>query len=130
MAQTKNTNTVHSEDDLRRASVNQSRSWKATVKNIYIYVILLLIIIIFSVVKLDRVSFFGRGHFLGPDSIINLLRNAAPIMILSGAFTLLMISGNIDLSVGSAMGLSAVAYALMILNGFPFILALLITLIM
>jgi len=43
-----------------------------------------------------------------PDSIINLLRSAAPILTLSGAFTLLMISGYIDLSVGSAMSLSAV----------------------
>jgi len=104
--------------------------WKATVKNIYIYVVLLLIVIIFSVVKLDQVSFFGRGHFLAPFSIINLLRSAIPIMTLSGAFTLLMISGNIDLSVGSAMSLSAVVFSLMILNGFPFVVALPITLIL
>ena len=39
-----------------------------------------------------------------------------PILTLSGAFTLLMISGYIDLSVGSAMSLSAVVFALMILQ--------------
>jgi ribose/xylose/arabinose/galactoside ABC-type transport system permease subunit len=52
-----------------------------------------------------------------------------PILTLSGAFTLLMIAGYIDLSVGSAMSLSAVVFALMILNGFGFLPALVITLI-
>ena len=52
-----------------------------------------------------------------------------PILTLSGAFTLLMISGYIDLSVGSAMSLSAVVFGLMILNGFAFMPALLITLV-
>ena len=77
--------------------------------------------VVFSVVKLGQVEMFGRGHFLSPDSIINLLRTAVPILTLSGAFTLLMISGYIDLSVGSAMSLSAVVFALMILNGFAFL---------
>jgi ribose/xylose/arabinose/galactoside ABC-type transport system permease subunit len=90
----------------------------------------MLIVIIFSVVKLDEVSLFGRGHFLSPDSIINMLRMAVPILTLSGAFTLLMISGYIDLSVGSAMSLSAVVYAWMILNGFSFLPALAVTLVL
>jgi ribose/xylose/arabinose/galactoside ABC-type transport system permease subunit len=103
---------------------------RANIKSFYIYVVLVLIVVVFSVVKLGRVEMFGRGHFLSPDSIINLLRSAVPILTLSGAFTLLMISGYIDLSVGSAMSLSAVVYALMILNGFSFLPALLITLCM
>ena len=53
-----------------------------------------------------------------------------PILTLSGAFTLLMISGYIDLSVGSAMSLSAVVFAWMILNGFSFLPAFIITLIL
>jgi ribose/xylose/arabinose/galactoside ABC-type transport system permease subunit len=93
-------------------------------------VVLVVIVIIFSVVKLGQVEMFGRGHFLSPDSIIILLRAAVPILTLSGAFTLLMISGHIDLSVGSAMSLNAVVFALMILNGFAFLPALIITLIM
>ena len=72
---------------------------------------------------------FGRGAFLSPDSVINMLRVSAPILTLSGAFTLLMISGYIDLSVGSAMSLSAVVFSLMILNGFAFVPAFLITLV-
>lgn len=90
-------------------------------KKLYIYLVLLLIVAIFSVVKLNQVEFFGRGHFLSADSIINILRSAVPILTLSGAFTLLMISGYIDLSVGSATSLSGVLFALLILNGVSFL---------
>lgn len=100
------------------------------IKQIYIYVVLLVIVLFLSVVKLDQVNWFERGHFLNPSSIINLFRAAVPIMILSPAFTLVMISGNIDLSVGSAMSLSAVVYAWLVLNGFGFIPAVLLTLVL
>ncbi len=107
----------------------RSVDWRRTIKNVYIYVVLVLIVVIFSVVKLNQVEMFGRGHFLSPDSIINLLRMAVPIMTVSGGFTLLMIAGYIDLSVGSAMSLSAVVFSLMILNGFTFLTAFLITMV-
>ena len=110
--------------------LNKTLSWNRIIKNFYIYAVLFVIVLIFSLVKLDRVSFFGRGHFLSPASIINLLRSAVPIFTVSGAFTLLMISGNIDLSVGSAMSLSAVVYSLMIINGFGFFPAFLLTAVM
>ncbi len=103
---------------------------RATVKKYYIYVVLLVIVAIFSVIKIGEVGLFGRGAFLSPDSLINMLRISAPILTVSGAFTLLMISGYIDLSVGSAMSLSAVVFSLMILNGFPFLLAFPITLVL
>jgi ribose/xylose/arabinose/galactoside ABC-type transport system permease subunit len=113
-----------------RTALERSEALRAGIKKYYIYVVLALIVILFSVVKLGQVQMFGRGHFLSPDSLINLLRTAVPILTLSGAFTLLMISGYIDLSVGSAMSLAAVVYALMILNGFSFLPALLATLLL
>jgi ribose/xylose/arabinose/galactoside ABC-type transport system permease subunit len=116
--------------DSLRAQTDRADTVRSNIKAFYIYVVLVLIVIVFSVVKLGQVEMFGRGHFLSPDSIINLLRSAVPILTLSGAFTLLMISGYIDLSVGSAMSLSAVVFAWMILNGVGFLLALLITLVM
>ncbi len=109
---------------------DRSASTRAIIKQFYIYVVLALIVLVFSVLKLDKIPLFGRGSFLSPDSIINLLRTAVPILTLSGAFTLLMISGYIDLSVGSAMSLSAVVFAWLVLNGFSFWPALLITLVM
>ncbi|HVP18261.1 MAG TPA: ABC transporter permease [Spirochaetia bacterium] len=117
-------------DESPRAQIDRSNAARARIKTFYIYIVLALIVVVFSVVKLGQVEFFGRGHFLSPDAIVNLLRAAAPILTLSGAFTLLMISGYIDLSVGSAMSLSAVVFALMVREGFTFGLALPITLTM
>lgn len=112
------------------AGPDRARSASETAKQVYIYVFLALIVAAFSVVKLGKVEFFGRGHFLSPASIVNLFRSAVPILTLSGAFTLLMISGYIDLSVGSAMSLGAVVFALMIRGGASFSLAFAIVVVM
>ena len=102
---------------------------RTNIKRYYIYFVLALVVVTFSVVRLDEVAMFERGHFLNPNSLINLARIAVPIMTVSGAFTFLMIAERIDLSVGSAMSLSAVVFALMILNGFGFVAAIIVTLI-
>jgi ribose/xylose/arabinose/galactoside ABC-type transport system permease subunit len=102
---------------------------RKNIKRFYIYFVLVLVVFVFSVARLDEVDMFERGHFLSPDNIINLLRIAVPIMTLSGAFTFLMIAEYIDLSVGSAMSLSAVIFALMILNGFSFLPAMVLTMV-
>jgi ribose/xylose/arabinose/galactoside ABC-type transport system permease subunit len=113
---------------VRKSGTN---SWKATVKGSYVFILLIIVVVILSLVKMDSGGIFGRGHFLNWDgSVVNLLRNAVPILTLSGGFTLLMISGNIDLSVGSALSLSAVIYSLMILNGFGLFLSFIITMIL
>jgi len=111
------------------SSGDRSEATRAAIKKYYIYVVLLVIVVMFSLVKVREVGLFGRGAFLSPDSLINMLRISAPILTLSGAFTLLMIAGYIDLSVGSAMSLSAVVFSLMILNGFGFLPAFLLTLV-
>jgi ribose/xylose/arabinose/galactoside ABC-type transport system permease subunit len=111
------------------SAADRSAATRAAVKKYYIYVVLLLIVAIFSLVKIGEVGLFGRGAFLSPDSVINMLRISVPILTVSAAFTLLMISGYIDLSVGSAMSLAAVVFSWLILNGSPFLLAFLITLV-
>jgi len=98
-------------------------------KRFYIYFVLALVVVVFSVVRLDEVEWFERGHFLNPNNIINLLRIAVPLMTVAGAFTFLMIAEYIDLSVGSAMSLSAVVFSWMILNGFSFVWAVVATII-
>ena len=113
-----------------RVQQDRSDAIRSFVKKVYIYVVLLVIVAIFSMVKFEEVGLFGRGAFLSSTSIINLLRSAVPVLTVSGAFTLLMISGYIDLSVGSAMSLSAVVFALMILNGFSFLPAFALTLVL
>lgn len=93
----------------------------------YIYLVLVAVVVALSAVNLDRFDLFERGHFLNPNNIINILRVSAPLLTLAGAFTLLMVSGYIDLSVGSAMSLSAVVYALLAINGVPFLAAFALT---
>lgn len=112
-------------------ALKQDRSMviRTNIKRFYIYFVLALVVVTFSVIRLDEVAMFERGHFLNPNSLINLARIAVPIMTVSGAFTFLMIAERIDLSVGSAMSLSAVVFALMILNGFGFLAAFVVTLI-
>lgn len=96
-------------------------------RNYYIYFVLVAVILGLSAANLDSYGLFERGNFLYKKNIINILRVSAPLITLSGAFCLLMVSGYIDLSVGSTMSLSAVIYALLAINGVPFVLAFAIT---
>ena len=90
-------------------------------RNYYIYFVLIAVVVLLSSANLDQFALFERGNFLYKRNIINILRVSAPLLVLAGAFTLLMVSGYIDLSVGSAMSLSAVVYALLAVNGVPFL---------
>ena len=96
-------------------------------RNYYIYFVFVAVILGLSLANLDSYGLFERGNFLYKRNIINILRISAPLITLVGAFCLLMVSGYIDLSVGSAMSLSAVTYALLAINGVPFVLAFAIT---
>jgi len=112
----------------KKLQQDRSTVVRTNIKRFYIYFVLALVVVVFSVIRLDEVDMFARGHFLNPDNIINMLRIAVPIMTVSGAFTFLMMTERIDLSIGSAMSLSAVIFAWLILNGFSFYLAFVITL--
>jgi len=90
-------------------------------RNYYIYFVLVALVLLLSTANLDKFDLFERGNFLNKNNLINILRISAPILTMCGAFTLLMVSGYIDLSVGSAMSLSAVVYALLAINGVPFL---------
>lgn len=51
-------------------------------------------------------------RFLTETNITNILRNIAPVVIVGGAFTMLMVSRSLDLSVGSVLALSGSVAAL------------------
>ena len=108
------------EKELIKRNIDKKNQTKSVIKKFYIYFVLLIIVILFSAV-FTKTELFGRGNFLSIDNIINMLRMSVPIITLSGGFTLLMIAGSIDLSVGSEMSLSAVVFAYLILNGFSFL---------
>lgn len=99
-------------------------------RDYYIYLVLLAVVVVLSVANLDKFGLFERGNFLNQNNIVNVLRVSAPLLTLAGAFTLLMVSGYIDLSVGSTMGLSAVVYSMLAINGVPFLPAVLLTMVL
>ncbi|WIY25752.1 ABC transporter permease [Parasedimentitalea psychrophila] len=98
-------------------------------RSYYIYFVLVAVVVLLSMANLDKFDLFERGNFLNHRNIINVLRVSAPLLTLAGAFTLLMVSGYIDLSVGSTMGLSAVVYAMLAINGVPFLAAFALTMV-
>ena len=58
--------------------------------------------------------------FLNQDNIVNILRMAVPILLICSGATLVMVAAQIDLSVGSMVGLSGVVYCILLKNGFGF----------
>ena len=90
-----------------------------TFKNMFVFLVLALIVVGFSARSLN---------FLNPDNLINILRMSVPILCACSGATLIMISGNIDLSVGSIVSLSGVMYCLMLKNGFGFFSSIVLTL--
>jgi ribose/xylose/arabinose/galactoside ABC-type transport system permease subunit len=83
-------------------------SWKSIVTNLYVISVLALIVLIFSSVSVK---------FVGAPNIVNILRQSVPALLVGTSVTLLMISGNIDLSVGGIVGLTSVLYSLMLNAG-------------
>lgn len=100
---------------------------KKIVKEVYVYVILIAVVMALSLVKGEIGQ---RGNFLFWPNVSQILRFSVPIIMISSAFTFIFITGNIDLSVGSALSLTTVFYSILVLNGFGFVPALLVTLIL
>ncbi len=58
-------------------------------------------------------------HFLTWANIINVLRQAVPLFVMSAGLTLVVLTAGIDLSVGAVLGLAACVAASMITGGNP-----------
>lgn len=71
------------------------------------------------VLALAGVLTVGTEHFASVANIRAVAINMAPEAIVAVAMTLLIVSGGFDLSVGSVMGLSAVAVAWLLVRGAP-----------
>lgn len=94
------------------STIGQEKSWRDRILSglrgispIYVVLILLLI---------------GIGTqnpvFLEPSGILNLLRRAAPLMILTAGQLFVIVAGGFDLSVGSIMSLTVIGASLLINN--------------
>lgn len=69
-------------------------------------------------------------NFLGPRNIANLLRQLAPFLIVGIGQSFVLITGNIDLSLGSVLGMSCMTSATLMCNGWHPVPACLLTLLM
>lgn len=72
----------------------------------------------------------GNPRFISVRNYINLCRQLAPIIIVGCPMTFMIVSGSIDLSVGSVLGLSSVVLAFFCIWGFNLPIALLMLFIM
>lgn len=95
-------------------------SWKTVIMNLYVLSVLGLIILVFSSVSIK---------FIGVPNVVNILRQSVPALLVGCSVTLLMISGNIDLSVGGIVGLTSVIYSLLLNSGVGYPVAALLTLV-
>jgi ribose/xylose/arabinose/galactoside ABC-type transport system permease subunit len=68
--------------------------------------------------------------FLSQANILNLLRTTSYVIIVACLTTLVMISGGLDLSVGSQIGLGGILVSTLMINGIPIILSIIITLVL
>ena len=65
-------------------------------------------------------------NFIKPDSIMTLLRSIVPYLLVGIGQAYVCITGNIDLSIGSVLGMSAMISATMMCNGFAPVVAILV----
>ena len=66
---------------------------------------------------------WGTEAFLSQGNLLNLLRQAAPMLVVAVAMTFVVTTGGIDLSVGSIVALSSALVALALTAGVPWPLA-------
>lgn len=71
-----------------------------------------------GVVILMVVFSFMNPNFIKPDSIMTLLRSIVPYLLVGIGQAYVCITGNIDLSIGSVLGMSAMISATMMCKGF------------
>lgn len=84
----------------------------------------------YVVVALTLLFSLLSPYFLTTSNLIEILRQSAVLGVLALGMTVLMISGSIDLSVGSAMSLIGVVAGRLLLDGVPTVLVVLVALLL
>ncbi len=100
--------------------MKEKRISKDFLRKATILLILAIIIVVLSILS---------DSFLTVQNFNNVLRQVTLVIITGLGVTLLMISGKMDLSVGSTLALSGVLVAFFVSNGVPFIPAMLLVLV-
>lgn len=101
------------------ALTRQPFDWKRFFRRFQSYIAL---IAIFTVASIICVNNKGRNTFLDINNFMNVLRAVSENGIIAIGMTMIILLGDIDLSVGSVLGLvSTGSAALLVKNGLPFI---------
>lgn len=88
---------------------------------IFTYGILLFLITLFIVLS------FSSPYFFTVTNLTTVLRQVAVVGIITVSMTMVILTGGIDLSVGSMLGLCAVMLAKLMVGGVNMVLAILLT---
>jgi ribose/xylose/arabinose/galactoside ABC-type transport system permease subunit len=99
--------------------IGNIRRFTGRFHEINIFLVLIVLIISFALIN---------NRFISFNNITNLLRSTSIIGVVSIGMTFVIISGGIDLSVGSVLALSSVIAARLMLAGVPVYLAIIISL--
>ncbi|MFA9517954.1 ABC transporter permease [Halopenitus sp. H-Gu1] len=75
-------------------------------------------VVVLALLVIMAVFTYSSQYFLTPDNLTNILRQTAIVTILSLGMTYVIISAEIDVSVGAVMALSAMLAALVISSGY------------
>ncbi|MEG2134954.1 MAG: ABC transporter permease [Clostridia bacterium] len=94
---------------------------KANYQRLVIVGVLLVIMLVLSLMS---------PEFLTQTNITNVLRQTASVIIAGCAVTMLMVSGNFDLSIGSTMAIAGTMSALFVTWGIPLILSILLSILL
>lgn len=84
------------------------------------------ITVAFGLIVLCLIFYWNNPNFLGKRNVANLLRQIAPYIIIGIGQGYVLITANIDLSIGSVVGMNCMTIATLICNGMHPVLAILI----
>jgi ribose/xylose/arabinose/galactoside ABC-type transport system permease subunit len=70
-------------------------------------------------VALNLVFTFASPAYMSMENIFNMLKQSSMVIMVACAATILMMTGNFDLSAGSNLALTGVVYALLLTGGMP-----------
>ncbi|MDD3403092.1 MAG: ABC transporter permease [Hespellia sp.] len=87
-----------------KSSILKERIKKIKLRNYVIYICFLLLLLVFAIILRDT-------QFLSVNNIMNILRQTAMISVMAVGMTFVISAGEIDLSIGSIVALSAMCSA-------------------
>jgi len=105
---------MDAQQDATRAVRSRQVDWGSLLSIYGIYIALLILVIVFSL---------ASPVFLSVENLLNILRQVSIVGICAVGMTFIMLTGGIDLSVGSMIGVSGMTCASLIALGFPPVLA-------